>query len=131
MPSFHLRFSDHEGELIALAARGFRSRPACLVAIIRAAIANATPLTDRECALLAESSRELAAIGRNLNQLVRHFNAQEAAGVPVQVGRITPEVLEDLYARNMRQIDENTALVNAATRRGWQMKPIPPKKPRS
>ncbi|KVW85963.1 plasmid mobilization relaxosome protein MobC [Burkholderia cepacia] len=54
-----------------------------LVAMVRAQITSHPQLGDREVAALEASNYQLAAIGRNLNQIARALNAQPLA-VPQQ-----------------------------------------------
>jgi len=53
---------------------GYSTRTAWASAAVRAALHHEPVLTEREIMALRESNRELAAIGRNLNQMARAIN---------------------------------------------------------
>jgi hypothetical protein len=85
--SVKIQFSTAEYEAVSQAARrmGFPvSR--FLVAMVRALITYSPQLGDREVAALETSNYQLAAIGRNLNQLARTLNANP--DLAVQRGRL-------------------------------------------
>ncbi|WP_253590691.1 plasmid stabilization protein [Burkholderia multivorans] len=74
-----VQFSRGEYEAVSGAAKrmGF-TLSRFLVAMVRAQIIRYPQLGDREVAALEMSNYQLAAIGRNLNQLVRTLNANPA-----------------------------------------------------
>jgi len=57
-------------------AEGFDFRTTWATAVIRNALAGAPALTAEDARALRESNRELAAIGRNLNQIARAINIE-------------------------------------------------------
>jgi hypothetical protein len=73
-------------------AEGF-SVPAWIVSLIRAQMTQDPQFGQRELEALAESNHQLLAIGRNLNQIARHLNAQ-----PEKLDDYRPEVIEELAA---------------------------------
>jgi hypothetical protein len=82
-----VQFSRGEYDAVSLAAKrmGF-TLSRFIVAMVRAQITRHPQLGDREVAALEMSNYQLAAIGRNLNQLARTLNANPA--LTVQRGRL-------------------------------------------
>lgn len=85
--SVKVQFSQGEYEAVSLAAKhmGF-TLSRFVVAMVRAQIFSQPQLGDRETAALELSNYQLAAIGRNLNQLARTLNANPA--LAAQRGRL-------------------------------------------
>lgn len=78
--SVKVQFSRGEYEAVSPVAKhmGF-TLSRFLVAMVRAQITSYPQLGDREVAALEASNYQLAAIGRNLNQIARALNAQPLA----------------------------------------------------
>lgn len=83
---------------------GYPSRTSWVTSLVLAALHREPVLTQDEITALRESNRQLAAIGRNLNQLVRALNSDARA-----TNRITRAEIKDLAD----QIEEHKA--NVAT----------------
>jgi predicted DNA binding CopG/RHH family protein len=70
---------------------GYPSRTSWVTSLVLAALHREPVLTQDEITTLRESNRQLAAIGRNLNQLVRALNSDARA-----INRITRAEVKDL-----------------------------------
>lgn len=73
-----VRFTDQEKVALLSKAEleGYGNPTRWATAVLRAALHREPVLTDSEIAALRESNRQLAAIGRNLNQVARALNIE-------------------------------------------------------
>ena len=107
-----MRFTEREQrEILKRAKReGFPNRTNWATAVILASLHREPVLNDKELATLRESNRELAAIGRNLNQVARALNIEfrdsdklKLEGIEKLAERIEhhKDLVADLLTRNM------------------------------
>ncbi len=116
-----VRFTQSELDAISAEATrcGFHNSQEWIVAAVRGALTRAPQFSSAELDRLTDSTRQLAAIGRSLNQLVRVINAS-----PVEVTRINPEkigMLKETIKTELR----NLGLVVTASADRWPLKPAP------
>lgn len=91
---------------------GFPSRTTWLNSLVKSVL-NAQPvLTDTEANALRHSSRELAAIGRNLNQIAKVLNTEFRAS-----DIITKEAIDTLSKKIERHYETSMALINKSKSR--------------
>lgn len=76
-----------------LSFEGYETRTDWVTSCVLASLNNAAVLTQDEQKMLRESNMQLAAIGRNLNQIVRHMNKDE-----VDSHQVSGEIIEDIVA---------------------------------
>lgn len=86
---------------------GYRSRAGWTIAVVLAALNREPVLTDLEIAVLRESNRELAAIGRNLNQVARALNIEFR-----ESDKIKRESIEKLAERIEEHKDQVAGLLS-------------------
>ncbi|CAB3773905.1 MULTISPECIES: plasmid mobilization relaxosome protein MobC [Burkholderia] len=104
--SVKVQFSQGEYEAVSQIAKhmGF-TLSRFMVAMVRAQITSHPQLGDRETAVLEASNYQLAAIGRNLNQLARTLNANPA--LAAQRGRlIVVDVLRREITAHLKAVHE-------------------------
>ncbi|MBB3260381.1 antitoxin component of RelBE/YafQ-DinJ toxin-antitoxin module [Paraburkholderia bannensis] len=82
-----LTFEEHQLLTAAATGEGLR-RTEWIVKLIRATLLRQPQFNRTEVDALAESSRQLAAIGRNLNQIARTLNMDPNASRSVTVERV-------------------------------------------
>jgi hypothetical protein len=77
----NIRLDEHERDKLAerSAAEGYRTPTTWAASAVRAALHQDAVLSDTELEELREATREIAAIGRNLNQIARALNADPDA----------------------------------------------------
>lgn len=95
-----LRLTPDENKRVrkAVKADGLPSRQAWIIALIRGRLMDLPTPGDAELAELRESNRQLAAIGRNLNQIAHAVNIDEN-----NRQRLTGETLEALLGAVQRE----------------------------
>lgn len=107
-----MRFTERERREILERAKqeGFPNRTNWATAVILASLHREPVLNDREVGILRKSNRELAAIGRNLNQIARALNIEfrdsdklKLDGIEKLAERIEQhkDLVADLLTRNM------------------------------
>lgn len=117
----HLRLREHEdAALRRTAIRLGLSRQAYIVALIRANALNAATPTREELEALRNSNRQLAAVGRNLNQLVHAVNANDGRGV-TSAERVLPHLCEALRLQHQSTV----ALVRSTLQRWTSREGVP------
>ena len=72
---------------------------------------------DPERQAVAHSTKQLLALGRNLNQIARALNR-----APAQQAAVRLALLQDLSARIQTHVDQITALTRASLER-WALRP--------
>lgn len=82
-----LTTEEHQSLSVAASEEGLR-RTEWIVKLIRATLFQQPQFNRAEVDALSESSRQLAAIGRNLNQIARTLNTEPNASRSVTVERI-------------------------------------------
>ena len=87
-----------------------------IVSLIRAALTRGITVGGAELEALGNSNYELAAIGRNLNQIARRLNTKDG----VDVGRLI-SLADELWRKIETNRREVHALVNACSHR-WKLK---------
>ncbi len=92
--TFRLTESDQRKLMKRVKEEGFPNRTNWTTSVVMAALHREPVLTDSEIAALRESNRELAAIGRNLNQVARALNIEFREG-----DRIKLQAIEALAER--------------------------------
>lgn len=112
---------DEHAALSAIAEERECSVQFWIVSLVRAALTRGVTVGGAELQALGESNYQLMAIGRNLNQIAHHINADPSRNLH----RITSRMIETLS----RKIDEHRkqvhGLVEACTHR-WKLKPAEP-----
>lgn len=98
---------DIERMTIRAKTEGFPSRTTWLTNLVMATLNKAPVLTDTEINSLRESNRELAAIGRNLNQIARALNVEFR-----ETDRLNREAIEALSSRIEQHKDVVAQLLN-------------------
>ncbi|MGO1845616.1 MAG: plasmid mobilization relaxosome protein MobC [Halomonas sp.] len=88
-------------------SEGYRTRVGWTTAVVLAALHREPVLTDAEVSALRESNRELAAIGRNLNQVARALNIEFR-----ESDRIKQESIEQLAERIEQHKDQVASLLS-------------------
>ncbi len=120
-PKKPLKVRFTESELEAL--RQVSERHDCsiqfwIVALVRAALTNGTAVGGAELQALGQSNYQLAAMGRNLNQVVHHINADPAKNLH----RVTERSIERLTSAFEKHRQLVHAVIAANTQR-WLLKP--------
>lgn len=107
-------------EYVALSARakteGYRPTH-WLIALIRVQLTRQPSLSDPERQAVAHSTKQLLALGRNLNQIARAVNK-----APAQQAAVRLALLSDLSTRIRTHVDQITALTRASLER-WELRP--------
>lgn len=109
-----IRLSPTQDRRLAERAKeeGYCSRTSWVTAMVLAELHKEPVLTDAEISALRESNRELAAIGRNLNQVARALNIefresdklkQDAIEKLVELIELHTEQVASLLSRNMNR----------------------------
>lgn len=86
---------------------GYENPTKWTTALVRAALHREPVLTDDELAALRESNRELAAIGRNLNQVARALNIEFR-----ESDKLKQEAIEKMAERIDQHKEQVAALLN-------------------
>jgi len=73
---------------------------------------------DKELLALENQIRELSAIGRNLNQITHHLNAESARGDPPDTRKIKMDLIEKIQSEIKQLRTESHALIRAR-RKAW------------
>lgn len=104
-----MRFTRRDQDLILKRAKqeGYPNRTSWATAVILAALHREPVLTDKEIEALRESNRELAAIGRNLNQVARVLNIEFR-----ESDKLKLEAIENLAARIEQHKDQVAGLLS-------------------
>ena len=89
-----------------------------IASLIQSALMADVVLLDKELFAFEEQIREVAAIGRNLNQIARHLNTDYVKGEPPDVTRLKIELIEELQREIRRLRFESYALIRAR-RQAW------------
>ncbi|MDG4868622.1 plasmid mobilization relaxosome protein MobC (plasmid) [Guyparkeria sp. 1SP6A2] len=114
-----MRLTDDEQEAVAALAdaEGFPTPTTWAAAVLRAAIHRDAVLTDAEIAALRESTRELAAVGRNLNQIAHTLNIEASRS---NQARVTDGLIDAVA----EHVEANKAAVSALIHRNlsrWEV----------
>lgn len=105
----HVRLAEHEEREVALRAkRDGTTRPGWVRKVVRAALHRSPQFSEREELALLESNRELAALGRNINQIAHQLNISLNAA-----DLVNAQLLRDLDATIQAHRDKVYALINA------------------
>lgn len=88
-----------------------------LIALIRIQLTHTPSLSDPERAAVGHSTKQLLALGRNLNQIARALNK-----APAQHAAVRLELLQDLSMRIRTHVEQITALTRASLER-WELRP--------
>ncbi len=119
-PTRQVAFRLTPSEYAALSARaqteGYRPTH-WLIALIRVQLTRQASLSDPERQTIAHSTKQLLALGRNLNQIARALNK-----APTQQAAMRLELLTDLSTRIRTHVDQITALTRASLER-WELRP--------
>lgn len=119
-PTRQVSFRLTPSEYAALATRakteGYRATH-WLIALIRVQLTRQPSLSDPERQAVAHSTKQLLALGRNLNQIARALNK-----APSQQAAMRLELLTDLSMRIRTHVDQITALTRASLER-WELRP--------
>lgn len=102
----NIRLDEHERDKLVerAAAEGYRTPTTWAASVVRAALHHDAVLSDGEVDALREASREIAAIGRNLNQIARALNADPDA---------EPEGLAQAVVSVAEKVEDHKAAVSA------------------
>ncbi|RLV58113.1 plasmid mobilization relaxosome protein MobC [Parashewanella curva] len=100
-----IRLSDHDIQKLTTQAQqeGYIHRTSWVTACVQSNLTRSPVLTKEEIKALRESNRQLAAVGRNLNQIARVLNIDFRHS-----DKITKEMIEVLD----NKINEHKAIVN-------------------
>jgi hypothetical protein len=119
-PTRHVGFRLTRSEYAALEMRaraeGYRPTQ-WLIALIRIQLTRRPSLSDPERQAVAHSTKQLLALGRNLNQIARALNKAPAQHTAVRLA-----LLMDLSTRIQTHVDQITALTRASLER-WELRP--------
>ncbi|MCS6302792.1 MAG: plasmid mobilization relaxosome protein MobC [Nitrospira sp.] len=119
-PTRQVSFRLTPSEYAALATRaktdGYRPTH-WLIALIRTQLTRQPSLSEPERQAVAHSTKQLLALGRNLNQIARALNK-----APAQQAAVRLELLTDLSTRIRTHVDQITALTRASLER-WELRP--------
>ena len=117
-PRIELALTD--SELAALdahvVAAGFSSRARFLMSALRSLLTGLPMLSENDLQALGQATVELAAVGRNLNQVARALNAQrnvDTAQIQATVGTL---------ASAIKTVTREVGAVLGANRRRWWMR---------
>ncbi|MDW1950119.1 MULTISPECIES: plasmid mobilization protein [unclassified Vibrio] len=105
----NIRLSTSDQKKLTKKAKleGYPNRTKWTTAVVLRALHQEPVLSESEIAALRESNRELAAIGRNLNQIARTLNIEFREG-----DRLKLEAVEALTARIEQHKDSVATLIN-------------------
>ncbi|EJT4224696.1 MULTISPECIES: plasmid mobilization protein [Vibrio harveyi group] len=105
----NIRLSTSDQQKLTKKAQleGYPNRTKWTTAVVLRALHQEPVLSESEIAALRESNRELAAIGRNLNQIARTLNIEFREG-----DRLKLEAVEALTARIEQHKDSVATLIN-------------------
>ncbi|MFP6557100.1 plasmid mobilization relaxosome protein MobC [Paraburkholderia sp. B3] len=109
----NIQLTSEENSLVCAAAstEGLR-RTEWIVKLIRATLLRQPQFNRAEIDALAESSRQLAAIGRNLNQIARTLNLDPNASY-----QVTVDLIAELSADIKQHCMEVGAMTDASVNR--------------
>ena len=112
-----IRLSDFDMQKLTTQAieEGYLSRTNWVTACVTANLTRVPVLTDEEIKVLRESNRELAAIGRNLNQIARALNIDFRHS-----DKITREMIQMLDNKIIDHKAKVNTLINKNCRR-WEL----------
>jgi len=112
------RLTPSEYAALATRARAEGYSPThWLIALLRVQLTRQPWLADPERQAVAHSTKQLLALGRNLNQIARALNR-----APAQQAAVRLELLTDLSTRIQAHVDQITALTRASLER-WALRP--------
>ena len=112
------RLTPSEYAALATRARAEGYRPThWLVALIRVQLTREPSLSDPERQAVAHSTKQLLALGRNLNQIARALNR-----APAQQAAVRLALLQELSTRIQAHVEQITALTRASLER-WALRP--------
>lgn len=114
--SFRLTPSEYAALGTRAKAEGYRPTH-WLMAVIRVQLTRQPSLSEPERQAVAHSTKQLLALGRNLNQIARALNK-----APGQQAAVRLALLTDLSARIRAHVDQITALTRASLER-WELRP--------
>ena len=115
--SFRLSDKDFINLTLKTEAEGFPSRPAYIKSLLYSVLDRKPIINDKEIFALDRSSRELMAIGRNLNQIAHALNIDFR-----QSDKVTLEVIETLKNKIDQHTDEVSKLIDRSVNRGGRLK---------
>lgn len=114
-----IRFTESELEaLYRVADQHDCSIQFWIIALVRAALTNGTAIGGAELQALGKSNYQLAAMGRNLNQVVHHINADPTKNLH----RVTERSIERLTNAFEQHRQQVHAVIAANTQR-WVLQP--------
>lgn len=105
--TIRLTGTEHRKLIERAKQEGYTNRTNWTTAIVLAALHREPVLTDDEVATLRESNRELAAIGRNLNQVARALNIEFR-----ESDKLKQEAIEKLAERIEQHKDQVAGLLS-------------------
>jgi hypothetical protein len=111
--SFELTEADFTKLTTRAELEGFSSRPACVKNLLYIWLDKKPVVNDKEILSLDRSSRELMAIGRNLNQIAHQLNIDYRDS-----NKVTAELINSLLNRVDLHTEEVAALINRSLNRG-------------
>ena len=94
-----------------------------VAALIQTVLMDEPVLTDREIEIISHANRQLAALGRNLNQIARSMNRAELTHLPLSREDIlTLHGISELKSQ-IRKLRENVLSLVRARNRAWGVEP--------
>lgn len=111
--SFELTDLDFNNLTERAELEGFSSRPACVKNLLYIWLDQKPVVNDKEILALDKSSRELMAIGRNLNQIAHQLNIDFRDS-----NKLTIELLNSLLNRIDLHTEDVSAVINRSLNRG-------------
>lgn len=104
-----IRLTEYENKKLIERTQkeGYATRTKWTTAVVQAALHKEPVLTNSEINVLRESNRELASIGRNLNQVVKALNIEFR-----ESDRLKQNAIENLIERVEQHKDQVTALLS-------------------
>lgn len=114
--AFRLTPSEYAAVAARAKAEGYRPTH-WLIALIRVQLTRHPSLSEPEQQAVAHSTKQLLALGRNLNQIARALNK-----APAQQAAVRLAMLTDLSTRIRTHVDQITALTRASLER-WELRP--------
>lgn len=94
-----------------------------VAALIQTVLMEEPVLTDREIEIVSHANRQLAALGRNLNQIARSMNRAELIGVGFNKEEILTLEGIQLLKSQIRRLRESMLSLVRARNRAWGIEP--------
>ena len=94
-----------------------------VAALIQTVLMDEPVLTDREIEIVSHANRQLAALGRNLNQIARSMNRAELIGVGFNKEEILTLEGIQLLKSQIRRLRESMLSLVRARNRAWGIEP--------